>query len=109
LRKATKPQPKQKEVWYRTQQQHWLGWLGGYEGPGGYGREDWDRSGEFVYNHIVNPQMLIYLAEATGIDPALVASAVEAALTKRTMMAMSASIRRIVPWNIVEAALLARS
>ena len=25
-------------VWYRTQKEHWLGWLSQYEGPGAYGR-----------------------------------------------------------------------
>src|SRR5262245_45052949 len=48
-------------VWYKTQQEHWLGWLREYSGPGAYGRGNWKRSAEFVYNHIVNPQMLVYL------------------------------------------------
>jgi hypothetical protein len=25
--------------WYRTQQEHWLGWLGEYDGPGAYDRK----------------------------------------------------------------------
>jgi hypothetical protein len=109
LEKAKGPQQEQKEVWYKTQHEHWLGWLGAYQGPGAYDREDWERTSEFVYNHIVNPQMLIFLAEPTGIDSALVESAVEAALSKRTMMAMSGAIRRILPWRMVEPALRATS
>lgn len=41
-----------KNVWYETQQQHWLGWLSEYGGAGAYGRK---RRGiapaRFVYTH----------------------------------------------------------
>ena len=26
-------------VWYTSQQEHWLGWLAEYDGPGAYGRK----------------------------------------------------------------------
>ena len=26
--------------WYKTQKEHWLGWLREYHGPGCYGRQD---------------------------------------------------------------------
>ena len=100
-------QQERKEVWFSTQQEHWLGWLKGYEGPGGYGRADWNRSAKFVYSHIVNPQMLIYLAEASGLSKTLVQRAATAALDGRlTMASMSAAIRRVIPWEMVEEALL---
>jgi hypothetical protein len=38
-------------AWYTTQKEHWLGWLSEYCGPGYYGRKNWQRSAEFVYNH----------------------------------------------------------
>src|ERR1700680_3404466 len=41
-------------VWYRSQQEHWLGWLSEYDGPGAYGRKtSVVRSAEFAYNHVV--------------------------------------------------------
>lgn len=93
-------------VWYETQQEHWLGWLGAYVGPGAYRRKKWDRSAEFVYNHVVNPLMLVYLAEAASIDRALIAKATKEALANQsTMSSMSSAIRRIIPWSIVEEAL----
>ena len=109
LAKTEDHQPERKTVWYRTQHEHWLGWLGAYDGPGAYGRKDWSRSAKFVYNHIVNPQMLIYLAEATHIDRGLLSAAVEAALERTTMTSMSSAIRHLVPWAMVEEALLAKA
>jgi hypothetical protein len=93
-------------VWYTTQHEHWLGWLEGYEGPGAYGRQDSSRSARFVYNHIVNPQMLIYLAEAVGIHSQRLQEAAAAALTHRgeTMSSMSGAIRKVVPWEVIQAA-----
>jgi hypothetical protein len=106
---ADESQREQKTVWYDTQHEHWLGWLRGYEGPGGYGRKNWSRSAEFVYNHIVNPQMLVYLAEAAGIADKTVRKAAAAALANlSTMSSMSAAVRRVVPWKMTEEALLAR-
>jgi hypothetical protein len=99
-------QRERSDVWYETQHEHWLGWLDAYDGPGGYNRQQWKRSAEFVYNHIVNPQMLIYLAEAAKVDRPLINTAVKAALAKPiSMSAMSGAIRRIIPWALVEAQL----
>lgn len=43
-------------VWYRTQKEHWLGWLRDYDCPGAYGRKvTGGRDSHFVYNHVVNP------------------------------------------------------
>ena len=49
--------------WYLTQKEHWIGWLLEYNGPGAYGRKTTDgRDAKFVYNHVVQPEMLVYLA-----------------------------------------------
>lgn len=102
----TEGQQEQKHVWYRTQHQHWLGWLRAYEGPGGYGRADWNRSARFVYSHVDNPQMPIYLAEASGLPKALVRRAAAAALERPSaMVSMSAAIRRVITWEAVKVAL----
>lgn len=96
-------------VWYKTQHEHWLGWLREYDGPGAYGRANSNRTAEFVYNHIVNPQMLVYLAEASGVDPILIATATRRALAgKATMSSMSGAIRSVLTWSVIEAALRGR-
>ena len=56
--------------------------------------------------HIVNPKMLVYLAEAIRIPRDQIEQAIAAALKGRTMMAMSGAIRKIIPWEVVEPALL---
>jgi hypothetical protein len=93
-------------VWYRTQKEHWRGWLGEYHGPGAYGRQpDPKRDARFAYNHIVCPQMLLWLIEASGVDGALVAAAHESASSGATLMARSGAIRRHVPWETLRQAL----
>ena len=51
--------PFRRPPWYRSQKEHWLGWLREYDGPGYFGRRDWGRSAEFVYNHVVCPPMVL--------------------------------------------------
>lgn len=103
-------QRERENVWYTTQHEHWLGWLKYYRGPGAYGRTNWARSADFAYSHIVNPQMLIYLAEAAGIDRKVLNAAARAALKNReTMGSMSAAIRRLIPWHDIETALLRKN
>jgi hypothetical protein len=36
---ARKDRKKIKKAWYRTQKEHWLGWLREYNGPGYYSRQ----------------------------------------------------------------------
>lgn len=53
--------------YHATQKGHWDAWLGPYNGPGYYGRKAWNRSAEFVYNHINCPPMVLWLGEAAGV------------------------------------------
>jgi hypothetical protein len=61
---------------YKTQKDHWLGWLGGTADTGAaYQRKTPPNHGaRFVYNHIVEPKMLLWLIEAAGVKPGLVVS-----------------------------------
>jgi hypothetical protein len=89
-----------KPVWYSSQKEHWLGWLRYYDGPGAYGRQvHRGRSAAFVYNQVVNPQMLIWLAEAVGVERQVVRRAAALALRRHTMSAMSGAIRQAIPWE----------
>jgi hypothetical protein len=96
-------------VWYKTQKEHWLGWLGEYHSAGAYGRQTVKkRDARFAYNHIVEPKMLLWIIEAAGVDPIAVSAAKNAAVKSSTMQGKSAAIRRIVPWETLERALWSR-
>ncbi len=89
--------------WYTTQKEHWLGWLSEYDGPGYYGRQSSDgKDAKYVYNHIMNPAMLLWFCEASGAPADKVKAAKDAALSaKRTYPSQSAAIRRLVKWEDV--------
>jgi hypothetical protein len=89
-------------TWYRSQEEHWRGWLDGYDGPGYYNRKDCNRSAEFVYNHINCADMLLWLAEASGVPKARVVEAKAACSVSQNPSAQSAAVRRIIPWEMVE-------
>lgn len=91
---------------YLTQHEHWIGWLSEYGGPGAYGRDATvKRDAKFAYNHIVEPEMLLYLATAAGVDPLQLAAARKAAYEGRTLMQKAGAIRRQLPWSCVASAL----
>jgi len=93
-------------VWYKTQKEHWLGWLSGYDGPGAYGRKvHARRDARFVYNHIVCADMLFWLAKAAGVNAQLVEAARDAAKQEVSLQSKSAAIRRNVPWSEIALAL----
>ena len=92
--------------WYRTQHEHWIGWLEEYEGPGAYGRKRTSPTdARSVYNRVVEPKMLLWLAEAAGVAPDRVTTAKAAAQAAATMMQASGQVRRVLPWESVAAAL----
>ena len=93
-------------IQYASQKQHWLGWLGEYNSPGFYGRRDWNRTAEFVYNHVVCPPMVLWLGEAVGIPTESISAAVRAALAApANMMSQSSAIRGTIPWSEIDARL----
>ena len=94
---------KKKVVWYSSQKEHWLGWLKEYDGPGFYGRQDSNRTAEFVYNHINCPPMVLWLGEACGLPKALVVEAkTEALAAKPSRASQCAAIRNLIPWSKIE-------
>jgi hypothetical protein len=87
---------------YRTQKDHWLGWLGATPGTGTYERKTPpNRGARYVYNHIVEPKMLLWLIAAAGVEGALVEAAEQAALQARTLGGKSKAIRQFVPWSVI--------
>lgn len=95
--------------WYRTQKEHWIGWLFEYNGPGAYGRHTQQgRDAKFVYNHVVEPRMLLYLAKAAGVSRGRVLAARKKLGGGRSLMQQAAEIRRLLPWELVAKALSPR-
>lgn len=91
---------------YTTQKDHWLGWLDPNSGTGTYARKSRpERDARYVYNHIVEPKMLLWLISASGVDRDHVNVAIKAAESATSMQGRSAAIRKNVPWPEVEAAL----
>lgn len=107
IKKLPSDPPKiQRGIWYRTQKEHWLGWLKEYRGPGAYGRRGGNaREAKFAYNHIVNYHMLTWIIDAAGVDPKLVRRAKAAINDKMTLQANAKAVREIVPWEILADAL----
>jgi hypothetical protein len=65
---------------YTTQKEHWLGWLDPISGTGTYPRRSTPgRDACYVYNHIVESKMLLWLISAVGVNQELVQAAAQAA------------------------------
>lgn len=91
--------------WYKTQKEHWLGWLSEYSGPGAYGRKtDKIHDAEYAYNHVVQYKMLIWIIKAAKINPKLIKEAIKACEKQTSLMGKSAAIRKHVPWDVLERA-----
>lgn len=91
------------EAWYRSQQEHWDGWLREYDGPGAYGRAAGTRrDARFVYNHVQCAPMLLWLAEAVGVETALIIAASDAvrAAPERNASQCGA-LRKVIPWEMI--------
>lgn len=87
---------------YTTQKAHWLGWLDPAAGTGTYPRSIAPgRDARYVYNHIIEPKLLIWLTEAAGVDAQLVLQAKQAADSANSMPGKSAAIRKLIPWELV--------
>jgi hypothetical protein len=88
---------------YSSQKSHWLGWLDSKSNSGTYQRKDApNRGAKFVYNHIMEPKMLLWLILASGIDMKLVTQAEENAANAKSMASSCAAIRKVVSWEALE-------
>lgn len=89
---------------YKNQKEHWISWLTDYHTSGPYGRlASASTPAEVVYNRLMCPPMVFWLAEASGVSHGPLHDAFEAALVSRLQCAsQSAAIRRSIPWCDVE-------
>ena len=87
---------------YHTQKAHWLGWLSKKPGAKYYRQDAPNRGAKFVYNHIMEPKMLMWLILASGIDKKIIIRAQKDSDNARTMASSCAAIRKVVSWEDLE-------
>jgi len=97
-----------KTVWYKTQKEHWLGWLSEYESPGAYGRVKWGgRDASYIYNHIQCAPMLLWLAEAIGISRPILLKAKKTIISSgKNGASQCSALRRIITWEMIDSQIL---
>jgi hypothetical protein len=85
---------------YDTHKDHWISWLKEYGGPGYYGRSNRDRDARFVYQHLNNGNMMVWLNEAAGESPATIRAAIAAMQRGGPQKQTAAKIARsFLPWE----------
>jgi len=91
--------------WYKSQKEHWLGWLGDYDGPGFYQRKTHaGRDAKYIYNHIMCSPMLLYLPEALGVSIELIRNAYDDVIKANSpkMAKQCAIVRSIIPFQVID-------
>lgn len=84
----------------------WIHWLSDYNNPGMYNRKpDQDHSARYAYNHIVYPEMLLWLIRESGVSDELVKLAKSDSEKFSVLRQQAAAIRKRVPWDMLERAL----
>ena len=87
---------------YHSHKAHWLGWLSKKPGAKYYRQDAPNRGAKFVYNHIMEPKMLLWLITASGVDMKLVTQAEENPAKAKGMASSCAAIRKIVSWDALD-------
>lgn len=84
----------------RDLRMQWIGWLRGYDGPGYYNRANWDRDARFVYQHLNNGPMIVWLNEVAGENPELIRLTISKMLRGGPRKQTIAKIARAeLPWE----------
>lgn len=91
---------------YRTQKDHWLGWLQPNNRTGTYPRRSGnERGARHVYGQIGEPLMLLWLASAAGVRKEVIERAEAAAASTQNLRSKCGKIRAHIPWSEIAAAL----
>ena len=92
--------------WRHNQKEHVLTWFASQptRGAGAYSRKTPNTSARITYNRLMNPAMILWIAEALGEDPQVVQAAGEKVLAVPSRSRAGAA-RKVLPWSrIVELA-----
>ena len=90
---------------WSSQHEHWLGWLKDYNGPGYYNRKGRRTDAAFAYNHINEPDMLLWRAKAAGVSRTRLERAKREARIASSEPGGASAVRRSIPWEVVRDAL----
>ena len=94
------------EHWWNSQHEHVIAWFNEIDGPGAYKRRSRGLGAHHAYTHFQCASGLLWIAEAVHADPVVVQRAAEAAAGVGRPATQCAAIRRILPWQQIEALLL---
>lgn len=96
-------------VYWNSQKEHLLPWLDaqGTNGTAGFTRRKPNYDARTMYVNLSCPECLIWIAEAAGLQQDVIVSAAEKAKTNDSAVTRSAIIRHDIPWETIEAALIA--
>lgn len=107
---------RQETRWYETQGEHWQNWIGNHFGfwgfffnifgPSGYERSNIKRTSAYIYNHIMCPPMITWLAEALKVDTTLLKTAITEAETTTQYQKQCGILRKTLTWEIVKKQLI---
>lgn len=98
------PDWQHRHVWYGSQKQHVMGWMGNQMTHGGetfYHRDNLNISARTSYNHWNNPGMALWLLAALGEDDAAVIAAAEEAYGEQNVRRRSGIVRKHFPFDRV--------
>lgn len=86
---------------YRSQKIHMCIWVNGqqYTGEGAYSREKGNKKASAMYNRLLNPGCLLWLADALGEKESNLREAVKAAASKDDYRQRCAAFREVIPWS----------
>ncbi len=88
------------------EQRQWIRWLTRYHTPGYYHRQiNKPRNARFAYNHLANPEMLLWLLRASGVKRGLVKLAESDYEKLHNVNKIAGAIREYVPWEELQLAL----
>lgn len=96
-------------VHWSSQKEHLLPWLDAQatNGKGGFTRKKPNYDAKIMYANLSCPECLLWIAEAAGLSKDIILSAAKNAKTNDGAVTRAAIIRHDIPWNCIEAALLA--
>ena len=90
----------------KPEKDQWIRWLRDYDNPGFFKRQaGMNRSAKFAYNNIANPEMLLWLIQAAGVNKDLVTLAKPDCDQYINVRQKSAAVRKRAPWVMLERAL----
>ena len=87
----------------RTEKQHMVQWFAdnATHGSGAYSGQKPNNSAKNCYNKLENAASLLWIAEAVGVEEAIVAAAFEAARQAGDYRRACGAIRKIISWSMI--------